>query len=62
MLQKHLGQKVTVKLSSSDELTGKVEAVGEHVAHLSELGGKEFFDGVIDLEEISAVIVRAREQ
>jgi hypothetical protein len=39
-----------------------VVAVGEHVVHLSELAGKEFFDAVIRLDQVSAVLVRVREK
>jgi len=34
--------------------------VGSHVAHLTELGGREFFDAVVSLDQVQAVIVRAR--
>lgn len=60
VLAKHTGERVTVKLDSGEELSGKVQSVGDHVAHLSELSGKEFYDAVIDLDEIAAVIIRVR--
>jgi hypothetical protein len=62
VLSRHVGGAATLKLDSGDELTGKVLAVGEHVVHLAELSGKEFYDAVIDIDEIAAVILRAREQ
>ena len=62
VVQRYVGQKVTVKLGSGDELTGRVEMVGEHVVHLAELSGKEFYDAVIDLDDITAIIFRAREK
>ena len=60
VLTRHVGQRVTVKLDSGDELTGVVKLVGDEVIHLGELTGKEFFDAVIDAEDVSAVIIRVR--
>jgi hypothetical protein len=62
VLARQVGKGATVKLASGEELAGKVQAVGEHVVHLAELSGKEFYDAVIDLDEVAAVILRAREQ
>ena len=55
------GNRVTVRLTSGEELSGKVMTVGDHVVQLGELSGKEFFDAVIPLDSITAVIVRVRE-
>lgn len=60
VLEKHSGQRVTVKLDSGEELTGIVRSVGDKLVHLGELSGKEYFDAVIDHEEVAAVIVRVR--
>lgn len=51
---------MTLKLDSGEELTGTLRTVGNHVAHLEKLAGKDFFDAVVDVEEVAAVIVRAR--
>ena len=60
VLQRHMGKSVTLKLDSGDELTGKVRLVGDRIVHLEELAGKELFDAVVDLDEVAAVVVRAR--
>ncbi len=54
------GKTVTVQLSSGQELTGQVKNVTEDLAQLTELSGKEFFDAVIDIDEIAAVVVRTK--
>lgn len=54
------GKRVTVKVGPSDELTGVVKLVTPKVVHLSELAGREFFDAVVDLQHVVAVIVRTR--
>ncbi|HXG22333.1 MAG TPA: hypothetical protein VNN62_25095 [Methylomirabilota bacterium] len=61
-LQKKVGVKVTLQLSSGQELSGKVAEVGENVAHLSELTGKEFYDAVVWVDHISALVVRVRDK
>jgi len=55
------GNRVTVRLKSGEELTGKVVTVGDHVLQLGELSGKEFFDAAIPVDSIIAVIIRVRE-
>lgn len=55
------GNRVTVRLGSGAELSGKVVTVGDNVLQLGELAGKEFFDAAVPLGSIEAVIVRVRE-
>ena len=52
------GQRVTLLLTSGTELTGTVKAVGAKAIHLHALSGKEFFDAVVDLGKIEAVLIR----
>ncbi|MGQ0512566.1 MAG: hypothetical protein ACT4P9_18330 [Betaproteobacteria bacterium] len=60
VLQAQKGKRVTVRLAGGQELTGVVrEATGKLVA-LGALTGREFFDAVIPLEKIEAVLIRTR--
>lgn len=59
VLKRQTGQRVEIRLNSGETLTGKVEAVGEKSAHFSALTGQDFFDAVVVLDDISAVIVRS---
>jgi hypothetical protein len=43
-------------------MTGQVRNVGNFTVHLGALAGKEFFDGVVDLGEVSALVVRTRDR
>lgn len=54
------GGTVTVQLNSGQEITGKVKNVTEDLAQLTELNGKEYFDAVIVIDEIAAVVVRTK--
>ncbi len=62
VLKEREGKNVTVVLMSGTEITGKVSNVGNNTARLSEISGKEYFDAVIDLDDVSAVIFRARDK
>ena len=58
MLERQVGKRVGVVLTTVQELSGVVSSVGDKVVHLSELSGREFFDAVVSLEHIRAVVVR----
>jgi len=60
VLSKQVGKQVTLELDSGEELSGTVRTVGEHVVHVEKISGKEFFDAIVDLEEVAAVILRVR--
>lgn len=60
ILEQQVGKKVKVKLESGQDLEGKMAKVGAHAVQLTELTGMEFFDATVKLEEIAAVIVKAR--
>jgi hypothetical protein len=60
ILQKNIGQTVEVRMKSGEKIGGKVEKVGDKLLHLSQLTAAEFFDGAVEIGDISAVIVRTR--
>jgi hypothetical protein len=62
VLQGQAGKRVTIRVRAGEELSGTVRTVNKEVVHLGELSGKEFFDAVIPLESIDAVIVRVKDQ
>ena len=55
------GNQVTIKLDSGEELTGNVGEVTGKLVILQALSGKEFFDAVINMGAIAAVLVRSKE-
>lgn len=59
-LRRQSGQVVELRLVSGEKIGGKVEKVGENLVYLTQLTGQEFFEAVIDLESVSAVVVRAK--
>ena len=60
ILQKNVGQTIEVRLKSGEKIGGRVEKVGDKLLHLSQLTAAEFFDGAVEIADISAVIVRTR--
>lgn len=60
VLARQVGQVVELRLGSGDKIGGKVEKVGSGLVHLSQITGAEFFEAVVDIESVSAVVVRTK--
>jgi hypothetical protein len=60
VLERQVGKRVSLVLTNGPEVGGVVTVVGDKVVHLSELTGREFFDAVVPLEHIAAVLIRTR--
>jgi len=60
-LRSLVGKDVYVGLRSGKTYQGFVKSVGDHFIHLEKLAGKEFFDALIRIDDISAIEVRFRE-
>ena len=60
-LERQQGKRVRLRLVSGQEVEGTVVAVGAAAVHLARLaGGLDFFDGVVRLDQVAAIIVRVR--
>lgn len=61
VLKRLEGKTVRLRLvGSGEELVGKLQKVGKELAHLSELSGREFFDAVVRIDQVSAVSAQVR--
>ena len=60
-LKSLMGKKVYVTLDSGKTFSGFVKEVGNHLMHLEKLEGKDHFDALIRIENISAIDTRFRE-
>ena len=59
-LKSLIGKKVSVTLDSGKTFAGFVKEVGNHFIHLEKLEGKDYFDALIRIENISAIDTRFR--
>jgi hypothetical protein len=60
-LKSLVGRKVYVTLDSGTTFGGIVKEVGNNFVHLEKLDGKDFFDALIRIEDISAVDAKFRD-
>ena len=60
-LKSLVGKKVYVTLDSGKSFGGVVKEVGNNFVHLEKLDGKDFFDALIRLEDVTAIDARFRE-
>jgi hypothetical protein len=61
VLNAQKGKRVIVRLRSGQEITGTVRAVTGRLVQLGAVIGKEFFDAVVPLEAVDAVLVRTKD-
>ena len=54
------GKRVTVRLRSGQELTGTMRDSNGKVAVIAAVSGREFFDAVVPLDAIEAVLIRTK--
>ena len=54
------GKRVTVRLRSGQELTGTMRDANGRVAVIAAVSGREFFDAVVPLDAIEAVLIRTK--
>lgn len=61
VLERLEGKSVRLRLAGSgEELSGKLTVVGKDLVQLSELSGREFFDAVVRVDQVAAVVVQTR--
>lgn len=57
----YLNKDVFIHLRSGKTLQGYVKSVGNGLVHLEKLAGKDFYDALIRIDEISAIEAKFRE-
>ena len=61
ILKEYTGKTVSIVLDSGGELEGVVVKVGDHLVHISKLSRNEFYDAVVRIDKINAVIFKVRD-
>jgi hypothetical protein len=59
VLQGNTGRTVELRMQCGEKIGGKVEQVNDNVVLLSRLTGAEYFDGFVNVKDISAVVIRS---
>jgi hypothetical protein len=59
VLQGSSGKTVELRTQCGEKVGGKVEQVNDNVVLLSHLTGAEYFDGFVNVKDISAVVIRS---
>ena len=54
------GKTIEIQLKTGGQLTGKLSEIGTQSILLKELRGKEYYDALIVIDDITAVIFKAR--
>ena len=60
VLERQVGQVVDLRMKSGEKIGGKVDKVGDKLVLISQLTGADYFDAVVDIDDIAAVAVRAK--
>ena len=60
VLASYEGKRVAIRLDGGEELEGILTRVGDQLVHISRLTRREFFDAVVRIDKINAVIFRTR--
>ena len=59
-LNSFVGKKVYITLDSGKTFAGNVKDVGNQLMHLEKLENKDYFDALINIQNISAIDTRFR--
>ena len=60
ILTSYVGKRVALRMDSGEELEGIITTVGDQLVHVAKLSKRDFYDAVIRIDKINAVIFRAR--
>ena len=60
ILASYEGKRVAIRLDGGEELEGVVTTVGDQLVHVAKLSKRDFYDAIIRIDKINAVIFRAR--
>ena len=62
ILEKEIDLPVKLRLKSGAEINGTVARVGVSVVQIAEVAGMEYYDAVINISDISAVLFKVRKR
>ena len=60
VLERHAGKEVIVRLNSGGEIQGVVTKVGDNIVHISKISTMSYYDAVVRIDSIAAVLMKVR--
>ena len=60
VLADSVGKRVILRLEAGEDLEGTVGKVGDSVVHIVKLSGRDFYDAVVRIDRINAVVFKVR--
>ncbi len=60
-LKANAGKDVTVHIRSGKTIQGYVKSVGNVLVHVEKIAGRDFYDALIRIEDISAIEIKFRD-
>jgi hypothetical protein len=60
VLEKHAGKEVILRLNSGGEIQGVLTKVGDNVVHISKISTMSYYDAVVRIDSIAAVLMKVR--
>ncbi|MBI5075248.1 MAG: hypothetical protein HZB62_08825 [Nitrospirae bacterium] len=59
-LLSNIGKRVAVRISAGDAIEGIIVKVGDRAVQLSKLSGKDYYDAIVQIDRIEAIVFKAR--
>jgi hypothetical protein len=60
VLVENIGKRAQIKLDTNESIEGTITTVGDNLVHIARLSGKDYYDALIRLDRINAVIIKVR--
>ncbi len=60
VLADRTGKRTVLRLKNGEDIDGTVTLVGNGLVHITRLAGKDFYDAVVDISAVNAVLFQAR--
>jgi len=62
ILKDQVGKRVSIRLDAGEDLEGTVLKVGDQLVQISKLSRRDFYDALVRIDRINAIIIKVREK
>ncbi len=60
-LKTYIGKDIVIHLRSGKTIQGYLKSVGDHLLHVEKLSGRDFYDALVRIEDITAIEAKFKE-